>query len=125
MLQENSRCWHDSGPHMKILTGIKLPTQLNIFRKLYSIAGRQIYFSKMNMMKTFLLFFSLAMVALSLPLEMEWDQWKQFHGKIYTEDDEPIHKAVWFKNYRHIQEHNSQGHSFKLGLNEFADMVSS
>ena len=74
-------------------------------------------------MKKLLVVFSLVVAALSMPLEMEWHQWKQTHGKIYTEEDEPIHKAVWFKNYRHIQEHNSQDHSFELGLNQFADMV--
>ena len=76
-------------------------------------------------MKIILLALSLVTAVISMPLEIEWNQWKQLHGKIYSDEDEPKNKMVWLENYQYIQKHNSEDHPFKLGLNEYADMVSS
>lgn len=69
----------------------------------------------------------LATVALSTPLALkeEWQQWKEQHGKTYSDDvEESVRHAVWFRTFHHIQEHNKGSHPYKLGLNKFADMVS-
>lgn len=59
-----------------------------------------------------------------LALEEEWQQWKQEHGKSYTNEvEESMRRAVWFRTYNLIQEYNEAGNSHQLGLNAFADMV--
>ena len=75
-------------------------------------------------MNTVLIALSIFTVVLSMPLEVEWNQWRQLHGKIYSDEDEQKSKMTWLENYQYIQKHNSENHQFKLGLNEFADMVS-
>lgn len=69
----------------------------------------------------------LATVAISAPLalEEEWYQWKQQHGKSYsTEVEESMRRAVWFRTFHHIQQHNNAASNlYQLGLNSFADMV--
>ena len=73
------------------------------------------------------LVFSLAILTLSasLPLEEEWHQWKMKHGKQYfNELEESQRKAVWFRTYHLVQEHNSGGSApYQLRINKFADMV--
>ena len=74
-----------------------------------------------------LLIFSLATLALSAPsvLDEDWQQWKQKHGiKYVNKEEESIRRAVWFRAFKHIVEHNEAGiHSYSLGLNKFSDMV--
>ena len=76
----------------------------------------------MTVLNTLLIAVSIVTVAFSIP-ELEWHEWKQLHGKVYTEEAEPIRQAVWHKNYQYVQQHNHQDHPFKLGLNEFTDTV--
>ena len=67
-------------------------------------------------------------LALSAPsVEDEWQRWKEKHGKKYSNEfEESIKKAVWFRAYKHTEEHNGAGvHTYTLGLNKFSDMVSS
>lgn len=62
---------------------------------------------------------------LASPLAGEWQRWKEQHGKVYEDDEqELLHSAIWIKNYQYIEKHNREDHPFKLGLNEFADIVS-
>lgn len=75
--------------------------------------------------KQCIVFLSLAKMILATPQEAEWQLWKQQHGKVYQNDDqELLHSVIWTKNYQYIEKHNTGNHSFKLGLNEFADIVS-
>ena len=77
-------------------------------------------------MKLYIILY-LATLAVSAPLELEeeWEHWKNQHGKTYSDEiEESVRRAVWFRTFYHIQEHNSAGHPYKLGLNKFADMVS-
>lgn len=54
-----------------------------------------------------------------------WLGWKKLHSKYYeSADEEHKRMEVWRDNYRKILEHNNANYTFKLGLNEFADMVS-
>ena len=60
-----------------------------------------------------------------LQLQHEWSGWKKQHSKsYYTGDEESSRWEVWRENYHKIMEHNKANHSFTLGLNQFADMVS-
>ena len=67
----------------------------------------------------------LSSVALCSPhIEEEWEVWRQDYKKVYMDAlDEQSHKAIWMANYHKVTEHNDGGHSYTLGLNEFADMV--
>ena len=59
-------------------------------------------------------------------MEEEWLGWKQRHYKTYSSaDEEDSRLSIWKDNYHKIREHNIANHSFTLGLNEFADLVSS
>ena len=75
--------------------------------------------------KQCIVFLSLAKMILATPQEAEWQLWKQQHGKVYENDEqELLHSAIWTKNYQYIEKHNRGNYTFKLGLNEFADIVS-
>lgn len=70
-----------------------------------------------------LLLISLGLV-LSVPLDWQWEEWKLKHGKSYKDDSDENHrKDVWTRNFQYILQHNREDNLFKLGLNEFADMV--
>ena len=76
----------------------------------------------------FFLVLSLVGLALSAPFaqEKDWQQWKRRHGKKYVNEvEESIRRAVWFRTFKHIEEHNKDdAYSYSLGLNKFSDMVS-
>lgn len=73
---------------------------------------------------TVLLLFFLHTVFCSTLLDTEWHSWKTKHGKVYKDLFEESHKRnVWEDNYNTIQEHNRGNHTYKLGLNMFADLV--
>ena len=72
-----------------------------------------------------LLLLSIVVLATTLPLQDEWENWKREHEKQYSSDmEESFHHAAWFQSYHHVQQHNQREESFKLGLNEFSDLVS-
>ena len=77
-------------------------------------------------MKT-IIFFCLVTITMSAPLalEKEWQNWKQEHSKSYSDDvEESIRRAVWFRAYNHIKEHNSaSSHTYQLALNALSDLV--
>lgn len=74
-------------------------------------------------MEALIIVFSLITAGFSIPMEVQWLQWKELHGKTYTLENEPVRRAIWFDNHQYIESHNSEGHSYNLGHNEFADMV--
>ncbi|XP_076939635.1 cysteine proteinase COT44-like [Bidens hawaiensis] len=50
--------------------------------------------------------------------------WLTKYGKVYKVDGEKEKRFQIFKdNLRYIDQHNSGGHSYKLGLNKFADLT--
>lgn len=72
------------------------------------------------------IFFFLSIIFLasaSLQLRNDWEAWKREHGKTYADTlEESLRHAIWFQNYHYIEDHNKR-ESFKLNLNEFADLV--
>ncbi|KAJ7356032.1 hypothetical protein OS493_027429 [Desmophyllum pertusum] len=49
---------------------------------------------------------------------------KTFHGKKYeTDTEEGARHAIWRDNLRKIQQHNSEGHSYTLAMNQFGDLT--
>ena len=58
------------------------------------------------------------------PLRKEWQLWKERHGKNYMSAlEEESRWAAWLQNHQPIQKHNSQNSTFRVKLNQFADMV--
>ncbi|XP_020631216.1 cathepsin L1-like isoform X1 [Orbicella faveolata] len=56
--------------------------------------------------------------------ELQWKAWKSFHGKSYlTKSEETMRKAIWRDNLKTINEHNSQGRSYRLAMNHFGDLT--
>lgn len=53
-----------------------------------------------------------------------YEAWVVKHGKFYNAINEKQNRFQIFKdNLRYIDEHNSGDHSYKLGLNKFADLT--
>lgn len=62
-----------------------------------------------------------------VPYDDQWEQFKSLHGKAYSEDEENTRKINFIYNVKRIEMHNylhAHGKStFRLGLNEYADMT--
>ena len=78
-----------------------------------------------TLMKVLLLFAAVSLgVSASATLDYEWTAWKAQYGKMYEDEaSESIRRLVWENNWRFVQQHNSEEHSFSLEMNEFADLV--
>ncbi|XP_071098848.1 cathepsin L-like [Haliotis cracherodii] len=69
-----------------------------------------------------------ALLALaSCSLEREWEMFKVRHSKQYKDNQEEAYrKGVFMKAVEYIQQHNLEAdrgvHSFRVGINEYADM---
>ncbi|KAL9976056.1 hypothetical protein ACROYT_G013291 [Oculina patagonica] len=54
----------------------------------------------------------------------QWQAWKTLHAKKYaTDTEEAARYAIWRDNLRKIQQHNSEGHSYTLAMNQFGDLT--
>jgi C1A family cysteine protease len=53
-----------------------------------------------------------------------FDLWKQTYGRVYATKEEHARRLeIFTANSILVEKHNSEGHSFTLGLNQFADMT--
>ncbi|XP_027346457.1 P34 probable thiol protease-like [Abrus precatorius] len=53
-----------------------------------------------------------------------FEEWLVKHGKVYNGSEEKEKRFQIFKdNLRYINEQNTRNHSYRLGLNQFADMT--
>jgi len=53
-----------------------------------------------------------------------FDMWMETHGKSYVTKEEYARRLdIFIANSILVEKHNSEGHSFTLGLNQFADMT--
>ena len=77
-------------------------------------------------MKSFVLLTAIIGVVFSTTLDDEWEFWKIKYNKQYEDEAvESVRRLVWEDNWRFVQQHNSEGHSYEVEMNEFADLVSS
>ena len=76
-------------------------------------------------MKLLLLFAAVIGVSFSATLDDLWGQWKSKYAKVYDDEaTESVRRLVWESNWQFVQQHNSEGHSYEVEMNEFADLVS-
>jgi len=60
----------------------------------------------------------------SLPETLGWEEWKQVFGKTYLDSEEhDLRHKIFSKNLEFINLHNSEEHSFRVGVNQFADLT--
>jgi len=84
----------------------------------------------MQIISNFIVFTVLCSCALTVRVKFDeqWRLWKETHHKQYTIVEEPIRYTIWKDNLRKVEEHNSQAdrglHTYWLGMNKYADMVS-
>jgi len=87
---------------------------------------------KLATMKTFLFvaFFGLLALSHAAPSQGVWNLFKAVHEKVYSSDaEEMLRKEIFLNNVAKIEEHNLKyeagEESFKLGVNQFTDMLES
>lgn len=57
-------------------------------------------------------------------LSAQFESWKLEHGKVYSSAEEHHYRFLVFQeNLKVIDKHNSEGHSWTMGVNQFADMT--
>ena len=77
-------------------------------------------------MKFLVLFTVVIGLSFSATLDDEWEAWKSQYAKVYDDEKiESVRRLVWENNWRFVQQHNSEGHSYEVEMNKFADLVSS
>jgi len=58
-------------------------------------------------------------------LDDDWALWKSQYSKSYEDEaSESVRRIVWEDNWHFVQQHNSEGRSFEVEMNEYADLVS-
>ncbi|PVD36393.1 hypothetical protein C0Q70_03375 [Pomacea canaliculata] len=77
-------------------------------------------------MKCFILIAVLGLTC-ALDLDSEWDSFKMIYKKSYKDvDEEAYRREIWENNLDFIQRHNFEAdlgiHTFRVGVNEYADM---
>jgi C1A family cysteine protease len=82
------------------------------------------------MMSKFFIVAAVAALATAIPArfhkspEAMFEDFKSDHGKSYGSDAEENHRFLIFKeNLAFIDRHNSEGHSYTVGVNQFADLT--
>ena len=71
---------------------------------------------------TLSLFFSCSVLAFDHP-RMEFDKFMLLHGKSYTNVEEEEKRFGYFmENLEKIEQHNSEGHGWLMGVTKFADI---
>ena len=76
-------------------------------------------------MKFLILFAVVIGVSFSATLDDEWKRWKTLYSKAYDDEaTESVRRLLWEDNWRFVQQHNSEGHSYRVEMNKFADLVS-
>jgi len=64
-----------------------------------------------------------ASVQTKLDVDASWTAWKLKYQKTYLGAEESMREAIFNENLAYINKHNSQGHSFQLGMNQFGDLT--
>ncbi|XP_078001381.1 cathepsin L2-like [Glandiceps talaboti] len=70
--------------------------------------------------------FALVAIVAATPVDVEWEQWKAAHGKIYSRDEEVIRRMKWHSNMKFIQRHNEDfangKKTYRVAMNQFGDL---
>jgi len=60
----------------------------------------------------------------NIELNASWNNFKKLYSKEYkNEIEENARRSIFEANLEMIKQHNSQGHSFTLAMNQFADLT--
>lgn len=71
----------------------------------------------------FALVFSCSVLAFDHP-RVEFEKFKLMHGKSYASlEEEETRFGHFFDNLEKIEQHNSEGHSWRMGVTKFADLT--
>merc|ERR1719362_1359253 len=57
------------------------------------------------------------------PVEEAFEAFEARFGRNYGSDERETRLAAFTANYKYIQEENAKGHSYVLGITEFADLT--
>ena len=61
----------------------------------------------------------------AVPIETEWKQWKEQHGKTYLNGKEEFQRKItWARNAKFVKDFNQGQHSYSLAMNHLSDVVS-
>ena len=56
-------------------------------------------------------------------LNIEFEKFKKRFGKTYADyEEESLRKMQFKENLKNIEQHNSEGHSWRMGVTEFSDL---
>jgi cathepsin L len=64
-----------------------------------------------------------ASVQTKLDVDASWTAWKLKYQKSYLGAEESTRQAIFNENLAYITKHNSEGHSYELGMNQFGDLT--
>jgi len=60
----------------------------------------------------------------SASILQQFNSWAKEHNKVYASDEErAMRYGVWKDNLQLVKQFNSEGHSWTLGMNDFADLT--
>merc|ERR1712061_779025 len=51
----------------------------------------------------------------------EWAKYKLQHSKVYSNEEDARRMYIWQKNYKMVEKHNSEKHSYTMAINKFSD----
>jgi len=61
--------------------------------------------------------------AAHIDLQSEFQKWRVEHSKFYSNANEYQKRyAIWSSNYKRVLQHNSEDHTYEVGMNYFADL---
>jgi cathepsin L len=70
-----------------------------------------------------MLVLSLSSYAFGADVRYEWKDFTAKFGKTYDASEYARRFAIFEANHKFVQEHNALGHSYKVGINQFADLT--
>ena len=56
--------------------------------------------------------------------EYTWEGFKKIHKRTYVGEEEKFREIIFEDNLQRIADFNAEDHSYKMGVNQFSDMVS-
>ncbi|KAH3762943.1 cathepsin L1 [Pelomyxa schiedti] len=75
-------------------------------------------------MKGIVLLLFVAAAVASSSVRSQFHDWAKSHGRNYATPQERDHRfSVWRHNLQFVEQHNAEGHSWTVGMNEFADLT--